>query len=66
MLVDVLPSDKSKDVRGKVQFGAAGPFATYKLKNLSIATYDDVKEAGLLGVGGLVIMPRSRTKDRSE
>ena len=38
-----------------VQYGSGGPFRTYNKSSLRLATYKEVKAAGLDGVGGKII-----------
>lgn len=46
------------DVRGNhtlVQFGTDGPFNTFASHNLRAATEQEIKDAGLWGVGGNIV-----------
>jgi hypothetical protein len=38
----------------RIQYGSAGPYATHYKKNLRVATEQEIKDAGLKGVGGVI------------
>jgi hypothetical protein len=64
MIVEVLPEHGRRALPyARVQFGAKGPFANYRLRRLSFATYNEVRDANMLGVGGLTIASAKLRKE---